>query len=523
MDPVPALAGLPVGHPPNAARNPRADLPHHGLAIRQVDRTVEMHPACRHRCSSRLSVGCRCRSQSSSGPMGAEAASDLALARRWRNTNDPHDERASAERSHAPEPEAGTLPSGRIARTARVGGLVASQSLRWAGVRTANRVRSPDRAAAANARRTAATVDEIVEQLSRMRGAAMKVGQMLSMVEFDELDDDERERLQARLAELRDDVAPVSFGKLEKLITTELGGPLQRVLRRVRRAGVRGSVDRPGPPRRHDRRRRGRRQGAVSGCRGGGRDRPAQRDAAAAAGQAVGPRARRSLADGRAARADRRRTRLRVRSPEPAPDRAVAARPSVHARAARLDRAQHPPRARLRVPGRASASRPCAAADEQTRDRYGEIVFRFFFGLLYRDRIALGDPHPGNYLWLPDGSVGFFDFGLLRTVDERHLASERAIARAVRDEDAPALKRALVAAGYLPVDRADAVDDAFALRLMRGATALVRGAGRASILPERPPSARARPPGRAQAARARRSARPPRRRSTGSRSRPSRC
>ena len=122
--------------------------------------------------------------------------------------------------------EAGTLPSGRIARTARVGGLVAGQSLRWAGVRTANRVRSPDRAAAANARRTAATVDEIVEQLGRMRGAAMKVGQMLSMVEFDELDEDERERLQARLAELRDDVAPVSFGKLEKLITTELGGPL---------------------------------------------------------------------------------------------------------------------------------------------------------------------------------------------------------------------------------------------------------------------------------------------------------
>ena len=39
-------------------------------------------------------------------------------------------------------------------------------------------------------------------------------------------------------------------------------------------------------------------------------------------------------------------------------------------------------------------------ADEAQRDRYGEIVFRFFFGLLYRDRIALGDPHPGNYLLL---------------------------------------------------------------------------------------------------------------------------
>ena len=44
-------------------------------------------------------------------------------------------------------------------------------------------------------------------------------------------------------------------------------------------------------------------------------------------------------------------------------------------------------------------------ADEAARDRYGEIVFRFFFGLLYRDRIALGDPHPGNYLLCPDGRV----------------------------------------------------------------------------------------------------------------------
>ena len=52
------------------------------------------------------------------------------------------------------------------------------------------------------------------------------------------------------------------------------------------------------------------------------------------------------------------------------------------------------------------------ALDEAERDRYGEIVFRFFFGLLYRDRIALGDPHPGNYLLRPDGRVAFLDYGL---------------------------------------------------------------------------------------------------------------
>ena len=78
-----------------------------------------------------------------------------------------------------PPPEAGKLPTGRIARSARVGGLVTGQGVRWAGMRAANRVRSPERAAAAQQERTAALVSELVEQLGRMRGAAMKVGQVL--------------------------------------------------------------------------------------------------------------------------------------------------------------------------------------------------------------------------------------------------------------------------------------------------------------------------------------------------------
>src|SRR5271155_4311663 len=107
-----------------------------------------------------------------------------------------------------PPPEAGKLPTGRLERTARVGSLVTGQGLRWAGMRTANRVRSPERAATARNERTGALVNQLVEQRGQMRGAAMKVGQMLSMVEFDELPEDDRAALQAKLAELRDDVPP---------------------------------------------------------------------------------------------------------------------------------------------------------------------------------------------------------------------------------------------------------------------------------------------------------------------------
>src|SRR3954469_16046471 len=128
-----------------------------------------------------------------------------------------------------PPPEARKLPTGRLARTARVGGLVTGQSLRWAGMRAANRVRTPERAAAAQRERTAAVVQQLVDHLAQMRGAAMKVGQMISMVEFDGLPEDERDELQRRLAALRDNVPPVAFADLEKLMRREFGGPLERV------------------------------------------------------------------------------------------------------------------------------------------------------------------------------------------------------------------------------------------------------------------------------------------------------
>src|ERR1700687_2593655 len=128
-----------------------------------------------------------------------------------------------------PPPEAGKLPTGRLARTARVGGLVTGQGRRGAGMRTANRVRTPERAAAAQSERTAALVGQLVDQLGQMRGAAMKVGQMISMVEVDGLGEGERDELQRRLAALRDDIPPVPFADLEKLMRKELGGPLRRV------------------------------------------------------------------------------------------------------------------------------------------------------------------------------------------------------------------------------------------------------------------------------------------------------
>ena len=67
-------------------------------------------------------------------------------------------------------------PRNRVARSAKVGGLVAGQSARWAGTRAANRLRSPEDADAATGERAAALARELVKQLGQLRGAAMKVG-----------------------------------------------------------------------------------------------------------------------------------------------------------------------------------------------------------------------------------------------------------------------------------------------------------------------------------------------------------
>jgi predicted unusual protein kinase regulating ubiquinone biosynthesis (AarF/ABC1/UbiB family) len=380
-------------------------------------------------------------------------------------------------------PEAGKLPTGRLARTARVGGLVTGQGLRWVGMRAANRARTPERAAAAESERTAALVRELVEQLGKMRGAAMKFGQVLSMVEFDGLPEDQRDELQQQLASLRDNVPAVGFDKLERLMRQELGGPLSDVFSEFdEQAFAAASI------------------GQVHRARTVDGDDVVVKIQYPGVAEAIETDLRnaglllplvRRLAPGLDGQALLRELRERIGEELDYELEAQNQR-----RVERLMR-EHPfirvPRVRTDLSTRRVLVSEYVAgdrfetvrrADEPERDRYGEIVFRFFFALLYRDRVALGDPHPGNYLLCPDGRVCFLDFGLLRDVDQARVTAERDIASAVRDRDAAALKTAMIAGGYLPEDRADTVDAEFALGLMRMATRWYAVPGERRFSPE---------------------------------------
>src|SRR3954451_8288961 len=117
-------------------------------------------------------------------------------------------------------------PTSRLSRSARLGGLAAAQSARWVGTRAANVLRSPERADEATGERTAALARELVEQLGQLRGAAMKVGQVLSTIDFTGIPEDQREEFKATLAALRDDVPPLPFADVCALIESELERPV---------------------------------------------------------------------------------------------------------------------------------------------------------------------------------------------------------------------------------------------------------------------------------------------------------
>jgi predicted unusual protein kinase regulating ubiquinone biosynthesis (AarF/ABC1/UbiB family) len=96
---------------------------------------------------------------------------------------------------------------------------------------------------------------------------------------------------------------------------------------------------------------------------------------------------------------------------------------------------------------------------QDERDRFGEIVFRFFFGSLYRMGHFSGDPHPGNYLLMPDGRVAFMDFGMTKRIPPEQIEQETAVIRAGLEGDATELHSRLVGLGFYDADDAEVDPD----------------------------------------------------------------
>src|SRR3954449_5224164 len=340
-------------------------------------------------------------------------------------------------------------PTSRIARTRRFGGLVAGQGLRWAGTRAANALRSDQAAEAATGERAAATARELVKQLGQMRGAAMKIGQVLSTVDFTAIPESEREEFKRTLAALRDDVPPLPFKAIEKLLKEELDMPLAEAFddfeEQAFAAASIGQV--------HRATTKDRKRVAVK-IQYPGIAEAVETDLRNA--QLLFPLIKR-LAPGLDVKALARELTERI-----ADELDYEVEAQNHRAMARAWR-NHPfvyvppvdtklSRRRILVTEFIEGRRfeEVKQLPDAERDRFGEIVFRFFFGTLRHTRRAAGDPHPGHYLLLADGRVGFLDFRLLRLVDADYLAQERQLAQAVSRGEAQRVHALMAALGYLP-------------------------------------------------------------------------
>ncbi len=341
------------------------------------------------------------------------------------------------------------IPTSRVGRTARIGGLAAGQAIRQAGTRAANVTRNKERSDVALERRHIEAAEQIVAALGTMKGAAMKVGQVMSFLDVGLVPPEYREEFQRKLAALRDAAPTVTFKDMRKVIEQELDDPVSVVFDDFDEKPI----------------------------------------AAASIGQVY----RATLTDGRdvavkvqypgvaaAVRADMQNLGLILRLAKriaPGMDpKAIGdeIRERIHEeldyeleaqnqrQLARVFRG-HP---FIKIPEViTSLSRERVLVSEyvegvgfeelkgyppEDRDRVGEILYRFYFGCLYRQHQFSGDPHPGNSMLLADGRVAFLDFGLFKRMPAGAVELEIEVARAVIEGDTQTIMRLGSETGFFP-------------------------------------------------------------------------
>src|SRR5687767_2895670 len=122
-----------------------------------------------------------------------------------------------------------SIPKGRLRRTARLSGLAGGQVARGYAAKAADLTRSEERRREAAAQRQLQAAERVLDVLGQMKGAAMKIGQVASFVDTGALPKEAHQRLEDKLAQLRDSAPRVSFEQMRKVIESDLEQPLEDV------------------------------------------------------------------------------------------------------------------------------------------------------------------------------------------------------------------------------------------------------------------------------------------------------
>jgi predicted unusual protein kinase regulating ubiquinone biosynthesis (AarF/ABC1/UbiB family) len=123
----------------------------------------------------------------------------------------------------------GTLPTGRIGRSARLAGLAGRTVASQAHTRLRGHARS-EASREADWARQARLSRRYFEVMGGMKGAAMKAGQILSFINGDALlPAAHHDLLQSWLIRLQDDMPPLGLEEITAVIQSELGAPPDRL------------------------------------------------------------------------------------------------------------------------------------------------------------------------------------------------------------------------------------------------------------------------------------------------------
>jgi hypothetical protein len=93
-------------------------------------------------------------------------------------------------------------------------------------------------------------------------------------------------------------------------------------------------------------------------------------------------------------------------------------------------------------------------ADQDLKNTWAEVITRFSNGNFRHANLLHADPHPGNYRFHPDGTVGFVDFGCVKILSEQKRRLWVTLMRAIIEERAGDVRRDMVAGGFITDDSA---------------------------------------------------------------------
>jgi len=85
----------------------------------------------------------------------------------------------------------------------------------------------------------------------------------------------------------------------------------------------------------------------------------------------------------------------------------------------------------------------------EVRDRLGQALFEFYVGSLFRHQLYNCDPHPGNYLFQREGTVGVLDYGCTREFEPAFVRKLVALTRAVHRDTRDALQASFIELGMV--------------------------------------------------------------------------